>query len=210
MNNDRFHIQGKEAASDEEYYFYFWCLTLRNLGYIKEIVFQPPVFNITPKQTYQYIKLMKSKTKLAENTLLNPHTYQADYVIEWNKSAHHIFFEILGGADNYKSKNEVLLLAQYRKDKIISVIDTKGAVSFAHARNNSTVIKFPINQKLVYQKFGIYVNKVVPFASNDKRNCLFSKTFTPDEYRYRKKKVGGGYLKVNCIPRTINEFLNVK
>jgi len=205
---DRFLIQGKEAASDEEYYFYFWCLALMDLGYIKNITFQPKSFNLLPKQEYLYIKHMKTKIKLSKNTLLNPHTYQADYVIEWHLSAHHIFFEFLNGEENNKPKNDVILLAQYHKDKIISVIDTKGGMASKFARNNSTVITFPINQKLVYHKYGIYVNKVVPFNSSEPKKCLFSKTFAPNEYLYRKKKVGKGYLKVNCIAKTLTEFLN--
>lgn len=206
-----FLIQGKQAASDEEYYFYFWCLAIQDLGYIKEIVFQPKSIHLIDKKEFRYTELKKTKTKLKINTLFRPHVYTPDYVIVWHESAEHIFFEILENENNNKPLKDIILFAQNRKGKIISVIDTKGATTFQ--RGNSTVITFPLNQKMVYDKYGIYVNKVVPFnSSKDKKGNLkksfFSDTFTPDEYRYRKIKSGKGYYKVNCIPRTLTQFLN--
>jgi hypothetical protein len=206
MKENHFLIQGKEAASEEEYYFYFWCLALKNEGYIDEIIFQPNSFNLISKKSYRKLELLKTKSKLVEKHLLYQHTYQADYVIVWNKKSHHIFYEVLEDENKLQGLDEVSFFAHNRQGKVISLVDTKGAVNSRFATNNSTVITFPINQKLVYDKYGIYVNKCVPYNSANINNCLFSKTFAPDEYLYRKKAKGSGYLKIYCKPIQIHQF----
>ena len=61
---------------------------------------------------------------------------------------------------------------QYFKYREKTIIDVKGAFSRFHDQKS-----FNINQKWVYSRYGMYVQKVVP-------EKLFKKTFVPELCRY--------------------------
>ncbi len=139
------------------------------MGLVSDIVYQPSSFMLSPRQSTKVIKQLKTKTKEIDRFLLHPHVYTAD-------------FKFVGSPDFDKIDHEMLSYDGYY------YVDVKG--SFAGGFRNSSAITFPINRKWVYEKYGIFVNKVIP-------EKLFKKTFIPRDLAYGKM---GNLLKkwANC------------
>jgi hypothetical protein len=78
---------------------------------------------------------------------------------------------------------------------------------------------FPDRQVMMYQKHGIYVNKVICHNSKDtntKGSCLFKTTFVPDSFigfslRKRNGKNGEiiGESKIKYDIKTIKDFVTL-
>lgn len=94
-------------------------------------------------------------------------------------------------------------------------VDVKGAFT----RNLSSSVTFPDRQVMLYQKHGIYVNKVICHNSKDtntKGSCLFKMTFVPDSFigfslRKRNGKNGEliGESKIKYDVKTIKDFVTL-
>ena len=137
--------------SNEEKFFSYWLEELKESGINIDWRYEPDSFILSEKITFPYQKTMKSgKSKIIEKHLLNPHVYTPDFMII-DKS------QIL--KDLFHSNSEFIW------------IDTKGTWA-----NRGATQEFSINQKWIYQKHGIYVNKVIP-------EKLFFKTFAPKKVR---------------------------
>lgn len=143
--------------SNEEVAFLHWCEdALKNeLIKIDNSTFYQP-------NAYLLIDSVKIKTGKKEKTLLRAHEYTLDFIIKPTKKLYEVFPDI-----------EKLLQTSF-DDNIY--IDIKGCFN-----KNGGDRTFSINQKLLYNRFHIYVNKVIP----DK---LFSKTFLPEKERFSRKK----------------------
>lgn len=187
-----------EYPSDEEKYFAAWVEDAKKFGLIQYDKYQPKPFPLSPK--IEYISRYKKNGEPVMKHLMFGHEYQADWMIVWTDKA----TEIGLVTDMMRSPMSPGLLLGYEyKGLIRSVIDVKGGFQ----QND----RFPLNQKWVYDKHNIYVNKVIPFSARKINSCLFSMTWTPQSYWYRPmKKQQGKFLKVNCIPRTYEQFLNSK
>lgn len=160
---DEFTSTKVTVDSNEEYYIYQWAMECKKLGIIKEYVYQPESFHLTDKFTY--VPLF-GNVKCKEKHLLQDHIYSADFKFVFDMK--------------YGEK-----LAQYfkigqqsvNKDGDIEVwVDVKGTFQrFGGDRS------FSINQKLVYDKHKIYVQKITP------KEC-FAILGAPHAARYTIKK----------------------
>jgi len=152
--------------SEEERLFYLYCVELKENGFIDSFDYQPEPFLLSSDVVYSWKKELKTKTKNMESNLLRNHIYTIDFKIYWNESARGIFFNEI--------EDEVLLskIPFVAQDKI-SHVEVKGSFDF----NNMTRLA-TVNIKWVYDKWGIYINKIIP---NGKKTCLFAKTFVPKE-----------------------------
>jgi hypothetical protein len=177
--------------SDEEGHFASALQQLQANGYIKSWHYHPKPFILSEKVTYNYKEILKTKTNDKEGFLLHPHSYQADFLIYWNSIAEHIFFASLSNNDQVTNYP---FIANGEKSKW-SVIDVKG--TFAGPHNNSA-ISFPLDQKWVYQKYNIYVQKIIPVK-------LFAKTFTPDAFL---KTPTGKAKKINFKVRSLKQYID--
>ena len=136
---------GKDVEVDslEEWQFYNWILELYDIKAIVSYEYQPNSFILTEKRNY--IPLY-SNPKNKEKSLLRSHEYTADFKI---------MFDIAHGE----------LLSKYFKidksmvdgDLICIYVDIKGKF-----QRNDGGRAFSINQKLVYDKFNVLIQKVVP------------------------------------------------
>lgn len=135
--------QTVQLDSLEEWQIYHWVLELYEMKVILDYEYQPEEFQLTEKVSYiPYFNNPKNKSK----SLLQSHEYTADFIL---------VFDIKYGE----------LLSQYFKiskdmiadDKIVIYIDIKGTF-----QKNGGARTFSINQKEVYQKYKIYVQKTVP------------------------------------------------
>ena len=144
----------------EEEWFSVWLGTAEKKGMVENIIYHPPSFILSERQSLKVTKQLKTKTKTIDKFLLHPHKYTPDFV----------FYK----RDPLDQFDHGLINC----DKSIVFVDVKG--SFSGGRNNNSSITFPISQKWVYVKYGIYINKVIP----DK---FFQKTFVPKSVAYGKR-----------------------
>lgn len=137
---------GKDIDIDsiEEWAFYNWVLELYDLGVVKSYQYQPESFNLVEAKAYvPFYNNPKNK----ERSLLRSHEYTADFKLAFDKS----YGELLSG---YFKIDSGMISPE---DEIIVWVDVKGTF-----QRNGGDRAFSINQKLVYDKFGIYVQKTVP------------------------------------------------
>ncbi len=83
-------------------------------------------------------------------------------------------------------------------------MDVKGGTGSFFGKNNNSAITFSTNQKWVYSKFGVYVQKIA-ITLDDKG--LFARTFTPRQVvideKYKTNRIGKweiGDSKLKYIP----------
>ena len=162
--------------SDEEQQFYQWLIEAQEYGLLTNIKYQPRTFELSPRVAVEYTKQLKTKTKTAEHFLFHPHNYTPDFE-----------FELTGDI-----LTPVFVVSKFMKSCYITV-DVKGTFN-----KYGDPKQFSINQKWVYQKNDIYIEKVIPVK-------LFTKTWCPDACRFtpKKKQPVKKYIEVS----TIEEFI---
>lgn len=158
-NMPKIEYDNIDFDSVEELEFYHWCVEAKNKGIILGFIYQPPSYTLSTKKTYTVPKQLKTKIRYDEKTLLRPHVYTADFMLysepgtNMDKFPNYIFIG---------SGGEIL-------------IDVKGTFNMYGGDR-----ELSINQKWLYDKFDIYVNKVVP-------EKLFKATWVPEKVRYTPK-----------------------
>ncbi len=170
-----------EFDSTEEWEFWNWLLEARCYGMVSEIEYHPKTYILSEKIEYPEVIHLKTKTKTVYNTLLRECTYTPDFQFKTHSSA--IQKQI-------KKRHTVVF------DKII--VDTKGKYG---SSKNTAHATFPIKAKWMFQKYGLYVEKIVPIE-------LFQKTWVPEVARYTPKtgKVKKDYRGMQTITQWINGF----
>ena len=174
------YVYGKESVevdSAEEWYFYQWLMEAYVLGLVKSYEYQPPEFKLTDK--FKYVPAF-GNPKQKEKHLLADHVYTADFKIVFNR----LYGERL--SEYFKIPIEAI---DVNGDAVVWV-DVKGGFNrFAGDRN------FSIHQKMIWDKYKIFVQKLVP-------EDLFKKLGAPDAAKYTiktkaptKKYVGTKSLK---------------
>jgi len=152
-----------ELDSMEEYDFYQWLLEGFESGLVKSYQYHIVSYPLTPKQSYNALVSLKTKTKEVTKTLFQPHEYTPDFIVEFTDKFFNTFGKTPLTSIPYVSKNPF-------------VIDIKGA--FARNGGDRT---FSINRKLMYHFHTIYIHKIVP-------DDLFKATWVPNECRYTLKQ----------------------
>jgi len=174
--------------SNEELMMYYFLEELLVNKYINSFDYHPESIGLSDLVKYKWY----NKTNITkEFTLLREHIYTYDYEIVWNiNKSHNIFYNNIN--DNIKL-DKIPFITQ----NDISKIEIKPAWD---AQNMTRL--FSINQKWLYQKYDIYVQKIIPIGDN---KCLFAKTFTPKEALYTAKQ--RKLKKYKFKTRSLEEFL---
>lgn len=136
---DSFHNVDLEVDSAEECDFIEWCCEAAQLKVIKDFEYQPKPISLS-----EPINFIDAKGK--RRSLLRDHVYTPDFRIQIDPRASQklcIQFKVPYEAMNLESFDVYL--------------DVKGTF-----QRNDGGRAFSINQKWVYQKTGIYINKIVP------------------------------------------------
>lgn len=129
--------------SVEEWHMFCWLDEAKTLGIVKNYIYQPDSFVLTPVQTYvPYFNNQKQKVK----HLLRDHVYTADFKIDFNIE----YGQALSQA--FKIDNSMI-----DNDTVSIFVDVKGSFNL-HGGDRL----FSIHQKLVYDKYKILVQKIVP------------------------------------------------
>ena len=160
--------------SDEEIEFYMWLEEAVKYGFVKSFSYNDVAYDLSPKQTITVEKKLKTKTKMVEKFLLHPHVYTPDFTIV---------------ADHrWALLNDPL-------DKISEnyVIDIKGSFNKHGGDKN-----FSINQKWMYEKHAIFVNKVIPLK-------FFAATWCPEKCKLTPK-TKKPRTKYTNIPTLLEKF----
>jgi hypothetical protein len=182
--------KGVEFDSREEIEFYMWLEEAFEHELITGSEYQPKSYCLSKKQTRMELKQLKTKKKRVEKHLLHPHKYTADFRFGLTRKGKEIALPFI--------YNEVIEEDYDELGKIYfrhynAVVDIKGSFN-QHGGDR----EFSINQKWVFDKYGVYINKVVP-------EKLFKATWCPAEARLteKTKQVKKKYEK--C--KTIQEFM---
>jgi hypothetical protein len=176
--------------SNEELYFSWALDELYVAKIIDDYHYHPKEFILSDRIVHVYDKVLKTKTVSKDSVILNDHQYQADFLIHWNSQWIGKIFVNL----NLPSKvTDAYFIAQGTNN--FSVVDVKGTFAGPH---NTTAVTFPLNQKWVYQKYHVYVQKIIPVK-------LFEATFTPKRYLQTDETMRK--RKINFEIRTLNEYL---
>jgi hypothetical protein len=186
--------------SDEEMYFYWWLEELRQAGYIKEIIRDVEPFDLSSRLSITYTVKTQLKTKIKEKekdiTILHPHIYTADFKVIWADKALHKLHEpifVVGSNINILFYSNVVFPDP--NGIVFSFFEVKPT----YDQNNMTRL-FTVNQKWVWDKFAVFINKVIP-------EKLFSDTFTP--MRYLTTNKSGKLRKIKFKVRTLEEYLSL-
>ncbi len=190
-----------DLDSNEEAYFVWYLEELKSFGYISSWKSQPITYSLSDKVLYEWEEQLKTRVRVKEQTLLQGHVYTPDFKIVWTSKAKDIFYSKTADRNNVKNCS---FIAQEIDGKDVSIIDIKPTFD-AH---NMTRL-FIINQKWVYSKYGIYVQKIIPVSSKKpKVKGLFEKTFTP--VRFFLTNSGRKGRKFHYKTKQIKDFLKTK
>lgn len=155
--------------SSEELYFSWYLEELKNAGYIIEYYREVEPFDLLQPVVFKWNKKLKTKEKEMEFNILREHIYTPDFKIIWDESARGIFV-VTEGFTAESRANIPFVGQKLDEDSLVSYIEIKPIFD----QNNMTRL-FTINQKWVYDKVKIYVQKIIPIK-------LFKSTFVPKRY----------------------------
>ena len=163
-------INTLKMDSDEERHFYEWLIEAEKAGLVSDIEYPTGSFELAERASVKVKKQLKTKTKIVDKFLFHPHKYTPDFSFTWLGS-NSPFFTMLG----------------------TTWVDVKGTFN-----GHGDPKQFSINQKWMFDKFGLYINKVVPVD-------LFRKSWVPENCRYSPKmhKPVKKYIGM----KTINDFM---
>ncbi len=193
--------------SFEEYYFDEYLKELKETGYIIDYEYHPekfilsePVFYMTKRS----VKRVANNIIVNEKTLLREHTYQCDFRIVWAEKAENFLYCRFDAF----IKEEYPFFATGINGDIVSYVDVKG--NFAASTNTSDV-RFPVNQKWVFNKYQIFVQKIILFQKHKKGvryvwTGIFPETFLPKRYLLTDAKKKNRVISFDYI--LLTDFIN--
>lgn len=178
---DKFQNKDIEVDSVEEWQFYAWLVEAKDLGICIDFEYQPKPFLICEKQTYIPIV---DNPKNKEKHLLAEHSYTCDFRFILDKKYINIYGKMFKTSRNDLDCN----------GNAIVYIDIKGGFNL-HGGDRL----MSIHQKLIKQKFDIYIAKIVP-------KDAFKILGVPHECRYtmKTKKISHVFDGYNFISTQFN------
>lgn len=179
--------------SKEEEYFHWYLQELVNEGYIHKIDVNPQSFDLSDpvKVKIQVHKQQKNKTKVIDKdaTLVSGKIYTPDFEIIWTPKAIGV---VIGSEKDLLEKR----VPFFANSKLYSCIEIKPAYNMHNMTRH-----FETNQAWVYNKWGVFVQKIVP-------QLLFQSTFTPQ--RYLRSDGDTKWRKMKWNPTTLSTYLTKK
>ena len=147
--------------SKEELQFFYWLTDAKKLGIVKSWQYHPDSFMLVEKTNY--VPLFKNPKK-KEKFLMREHVYTADFKFVLSEKFGEAFNDAFFLAENNRLPSGDFEI----------YVDTKGTFMIG-----GTDRAFSINKKLVWQKYGIYINKVVTKLFLQKYGCPSDCKITP-------------------------------
>lgn len=196
---DKNLYEGIEYESKEELLVLQWLLELQEEGFVHSIE-RAESFLLSSGLTNTWIEQQQLKTRVKEvvkkQVMLNGHLYTPEFKVIWDSKALDRIISVLS-VDLGREKIQSALYARFEgaMEDIVTYLEVKPAFD----QNNMTRL-FKLNQKWVYDSYGVFVNLLEPYS-------LFEKTFTPVA---ALKTPTGKERKVNWEVHSLNEYLNEK
>lgn len=161
-------------------------------GFVKSIEREAETMLVLPSKKHSKVKHLKQKeNSLTTITLLQDISYTYDFRIIWSETALNIFTEIFyeGVPFVYDVPPFVSHLIDINGvSEIVSYVDVKphSAAARFGGGNLASFYTFPFVQKFLMNKYGIYINKMVPTNTGKHgiSTCMFAKTFIPNRYLF--------------------------
>lgn len=184
----------EELDSSEELYLAWYLSELCDAGFVDNVIPQPKSFELQPGLCHTYIKKLKTKEKVEEETIIKPSKYTCDFYVKWNYNALGRFITTLDSDDKImKGQGHTLLIAHQDDNALYTYIEVKPSFD----QQNMTRLA-RTNIKWVWDKYKQYVNLIIPEKH-------FQKTFTPERFLLTTKSKTKRKLKY--IPLTLEEYL---
>ena len=174
--NDTIHNVVLSVDSQEEIDTLSWLTECKQLGIINDFSYQPDAFTLSDPVKYQDVN-NKSRT------LFQEHKYTADWVLEFTPGK----FKDL--AKEFKVPFDQLSCQNYKV-----YLDSKGTF-------NRTERSFGYNQKWLYQRFKVYVYKLVPKKFFAKFGCPIACQLT--QKTKKPRTMFKGFLSIKEIFKTL-------
>ena len=163
-----------KQESKLEDYFTWYLEELEAAGYVTEWTPQPRSYLLADKATYVWEKQLKTKIKDVEAMIpeLSEHIYTPDFEIVWAKKARDVFHT------NLYSGKKALVDCPFISDFEIKPLEDVSLIEIKPPKDRYNMIRvFGLNQRWMWQRHGIYVQKVVP-------DWLFKDSFVPERYLF--------------------------
>lgn len=190
-----YEYNGEIYPSKEEIHFLWWCVELKDAGYINNIEYQPESFLLSSKVNIEYKteKKLKNSTRTETKikTLLDGSSYTPDFELSFNFDAGgKLYFDF--NRESVYDKLPPLFSKDFLSNKCL--IEVKPS----DYDPNNMCREFVLKQKAIYQKYGAYVNLI-------KIPSFFEKTFYPSRYMYTDVSLEKRKIKGNV--RTVEQYL---
>ena len=175
-------------------------------GYVEDYVPQPKSLLLSGRKTYIWGKELKTKTKKGVSTLLQEHVYTPDFQVKWTSPQSWLLTKSVSWARCITSLSESLYVEKSppfwtsdmdEAEQYLGFHESYWEVKPSYDQHNMKRL-FTINQKWLYDKYGIYVQKIIP-------QKLFEATFTPKRYLLTDK--GKQKRKIIFATRTLEEYV---
>lgn len=200
-----------EFKSTEETYFSYYLEELQAAGYIKEWSYEPETFELFSGFKHQYVKQLKTKKKVVEQSILKNHVYTPDFYVIWTEKAKGVWYDPL-------LNNSSKIASPFVSSQFVSYNGATYDASYIEVKpsfdQNNMTRAFMINQKWLFYKLQIYCQLVKPFANGSDQG-LFWETFTPDKvimdfvYKKTTKRWTAGASRLKYKPNTMCDYLNI-
>lgn len=199
----------EKLDSKEELYFKWFVEELIAFEIISGYKYHPKPFVLSQTMDFEVRNKIHPLSKVKIISLLREHEYTADFILYWTPKLRGILYEPISSV-HYENIKYFPLLANYDKgsDTYYSVIDVKGTFAGLH---NTTAVTFPLNQKWVWAKYNVYINKIVTHprvsktGKNIPSNAIFPLTFVPERFLLTDKDMTERII--HYRKRTIAQYL---
>lgn len=181
----------KLLRSQTEREVYWWIEELIEKGFIDKVEYETVTFKLFEGASYIQEKQLKTKTKKVTRSLLQACEYTPDFVIHWNKKA-------VGKICSVETFDTPI----WCNKELISYFEVKPSFDHQNKRQFAS-----LNIKWVYQKYGEYVQIIIPHEPpKGRKHFLFKDTFTPEKYLKTKT---GKWRKIHWKVNLISKFLKL-
>lgn len=212
-----------EFDSAEEMWFSWWLEELKRYGVVVSWQYHAKTWQLSRPCSLLWSVQGARKELQKSKSLLRAHSYTADFTVQWTCSDFVNVGTVLmaTGLDGYNLR----MVSPYRPDAVmvvsnanlISYVDVKGNFARGHSKSES----FEVKRGQIWDQYGEYINRIIPYTSAKKKTydaetqepmdgggkpCLFRDTFYPQRFLLTDK--GHSARKIHGPVRRIEEWLS--
>jgi len=192
--------KGIPVDSEPEMFVLDWLFELQDRGFIHSIQRGREMqLGLGLVHGYRKVTVMKRKTKEEQiiQTILDPHYYTPDFVVQWFPKALDIHIVSSVAQISYERLDGLFVSHPNVKQDVGQLYGTFIEVKPDHDYQDNTR-RFIVNQKWMWDCRKVFINLVKPFK-------LYKSTFTPQAYLHTRKKKTEREIKWNI--RTVDQYL---